>query len=121
MRVFQGGIEIKHSGQGGLGGVLAGAAACSCSETPVQEGGDVRIRVQRDEVGNQEGSGKEKEDLMIQPSRNKSRRAGLWQTLRSVFVSKGKYLHVLGRVGCWINVDKRKHLFYQGDNIHWGL
>lgn len=57
--------------------MLVGVAACSCSETPVQEGGDVRIRVQCDEVGNQEGSGKEKEDLMVQPSRNKSRRAGL--------------------------------------------
>lgn len=60
--------------------MLAGVAACSCLEIPVQEGGDIRIRIQCDDVGNQEGSGKE-EDLMVRPSRNKSRRAGLWEAL----------------------------------------
>lgn len=40
--------------------------------------------------------------------------------IRSMFVYMGRYSCSFARVGCWINVDKRKHLLYQGD-IHGGL
>lgn len=53
-----------------MGWMLSGLAARPCLEIHIQEGGDVGIWIQHDEVGNQEGSSKEKEDLVVQPSRN---------------------------------------------------